>query len=138
LGKHFVVSVEPVTTTVKCVVPTGKHFIVSHKPVTAPVKHVVVKCKHVAATVKHVIVPVKHFAVTVDDVVTTVKHVVTPVDHFVALHKAFLRTSSSGIPKINLIAPNPKGSKLIFFTPFRAGANEENQYLLNNYIQAHN
>jgi hypothetical protein len=29
--------------------------------------------------------------------------------------------------QINLIAPNPKGSKLIFFTPFRDGANEENQ-----------
>jgi hypothetical protein len=27
-----------------------------------------------------------------------------------------------------LIAPNTKGSKLIFFTPFRAGANEENQH----------
>lgn len=23
--------------------------------------------------------------------------------------------------------PNPKGSKLIFFTPFRVGVNEENQ-----------
>jgi hypothetical protein len=31
------------------------------------------------------------------------------------------------IMKINLYAPYPEGSKLIFFTPFRAGANEENQ-----------
>ena len=29
--------------------------------------------------------------------------------------------------KINLFAPNPKGSKLIFNTPFRVGANVENQ-----------
>ncbi len=29
--------------------------------------------------------------------------------------------------KINLIAANPKGSKLIFFTPFRGGVNERNQ-----------
>jgi hypothetical protein len=36
--------------------------------------------------------------------------------------------------KINLFTPNPKGSlptgqadKLIFFTPFRDGVNEENQ-----------
>jgi len=29
--------------------------------------------------------------------------------------------------KINLFAPNPKGSKLIFNTPFRVGANIENQ-----------
>jgi hypothetical protein len=28
--------------------------------------------------------------------------------------------------KINLIAPNPKGCKLIFNTPFRGGANVEN------------
>ncbi len=27
--------------------------------------------------------------------------------------------------KTNLFAPNPKGSKLIFLTPFRDGANEE-------------
>jgi hypothetical protein len=40
------------------------------------------------------------------------------------------------LKKINLIAPNPKGCKLIFNTPFRAcpelveggGANVENQY----------
>jgi hypothetical protein len=31
--------------------------------------------------------------------------------------------------KINLFAPHPKGRKLIFFTPFRDGANEENQSL---------
>ena len=29
--------------------------------------------------------------------------------------------------KINLSNPNHKGSKLIFFTPFREGANGENQ-----------
>jgi unsaturated chondroitin disaccharide hydrolase len=29
-----------------------------------------------------------------------------------------------------LFTPNPKGSKLIFFTPFRAGVNEENQSFL--------
>jgi len=29
--------------------------------------------------------------------------------------------------KINLFTPTPKGSKLIFFTPFRDGVNEENQ-----------
>jgi len=33
------------------------------------------------------------------------------------------------IQKIYLLAPIPKGSKLIFFTPFREGANEENQVL---------
>jgi len=31
------------------------------------------------------------------------------------------------IQKINLFNPNPKGYKLIFFTPFRGGVNEENQ-----------
>jgi len=34
--------------------------------------------------------------------------------------------------EINLFAPNPKGSKLIFGTPFRTfrdGANDENKYL---------
>ena len=30
--------------------------------------------------------------------------------------------------KINLFAPNPKGSKLIFTTPFRDGANSENPF----------
>ena len=30
-------------------------------------------------------------------------------------------------PKINLFTPNPKGCKLIFNTPFRAGADVENQ-----------
>jgi hypothetical protein len=36
------------------------------------------------------------------------------------------------INKINLFAPNPPtgGSKLIFFTPFREGANEENQHYI--------
>ena len=29
--------------------------------------------------------------------------------------------------KINLFAPNPKGGKLIFITPFREGANKGNQ-----------
>ena len=33
--------------------------------------------------------------------------------------------------KINLFTPNPKGSKLIFNTPFRAGVNVENQYPVN-------
>jgi len=32
--------------------------------------------------------------------------------------------------KINLFAPRPKGSKLIFFAAFRVGVNEENQYSL--------
>ena len=36
------------------------------------------------------------------------------------------------LEKINLIAPNPKGSKLIFNTPFREGANVENQYPIKN------
>ena len=31
------------------------------------------------------------------------------------------------VQKINLFTPNPKGSNLIFFTPFRDGVNEENQ-----------
>ena len=33
--------------------------------------------------------------------------------------------------KINLFTPNPPvgGSNLIYFTPFRGGANEENQFL---------
>jgi len=26
------------------------------------------------------------------------------------------------------VYPDPKGSKLIFFTPFRVGVNEENQF----------
>lgn len=30
--------------------------------------------------------------------------------------------------KINLLASNPKGCKLIFNTPFRAGENVENKY----------
>jgi len=34
------------------------------------------------------------------------------------------------INKINLFAPYPEGSKLIFFTPFREGANEENQHYI--------
>jgi hypothetical protein len=41
------------------------------------------------------------------------------------------------VQKFNLFTPNPKGSKLIFFTPFRAGVNEENQFaneLLNMII----
>jgi hypothetical protein len=29
--------------------------------------------------------------------------------------------------KIKLFTPIPEGSKLIFFTPFRGGENEENQ-----------
>jgi len=29
--------------------------------------------------------------------------------------------------EIQFVYPNPKGSKLIFFTPFRVGVNEENQ-----------
>jgi hypothetical protein len=33
-----------------------------------------------------------------------------------------------------LFAPNPKGSKLIFDKPFRAGVNGENQYLLNDFF----
>ena len=38
--------------------------------------------------------------------------------------------------KINLFTPNPPvgGSKLIFFTPFRGGANEENQFLLSGIM----
>ena len=31
------------------------------------------------------------------------------------------------VQKINLFTPSPKGSNLIFFTPFRDGVNEENQ-----------
>ena len=31
--------------------------------------------------------------------------------------------------KINLFAPNPKGGKLIFTTPFRDGANRESQFV---------
>jgi hypothetical protein len=30
--------------------------------------------------------------------------------------------------EIQFVYPNPKGSKLIFFTPFRAGVNEEIQF----------
>jgi hypothetical protein len=30
--------------------------------------------------------------------------------------------------EIQFVYPNPKGSKLIFFTPFRAGVNEENRF----------
>jgi hypothetical protein len=35
--------------------------------------------------------------------------------------------------KINFFCPVPKGWKLIFFAPFRVGANEENQFYP-NYI----
>jgi len=30
--------------------------------------------------------------------------------------------------EIQFVYPGPKGSKLIFFTPFRAGVNEENKF----------
>jgi hypothetical protein len=30
--------------------------------------------------------------------------------------------------EIQFVYPNPKGSKLIFFTPFRAGVNGENEF----------
>lgn len=30
------------------------------------------------------------------------------------------------------VYPNPKGSKLIFFTPFRVGVNKENQIAVPN------
>ncbi len=30
--------------------------------------------------------------------------------------------------EIQFVYPVPKGSKLIFFTPFRVGVNEENQF----------
>ncbi len=30
--------------------------------------------------------------------------------------------------EIKFVYPGPKGSKLIFFTPFRAGVNEENKF----------
>jgi hypothetical protein len=30
--------------------------------------------------------------------------------------------------EIQFVYPSPKGSKLIFFTPFRAGVNEENRF----------
>jgi hypothetical protein len=30
--------------------------------------------------------------------------------------------------EIQFVYPNPKGSKLIFFTPFRPGVNEENKF----------
>ncbi len=42
---------------------------------------------------------------------------------------AYLPKYKCYLLKINLFTPNPPngGSKLIFFTPFRDGANEENQ-----------
>ncbi len=45
---------------------------------------------------------------------------------------AYLPNHRNYMLKINLYAPNPPnvGSKLIFLTPFRDGANEENQSLL--------
>ena len=30
--------------------------------------------------------------------------------------------------EIQFVYPNPKGGKLIFFTPFRVGVNEENKF----------
>jgi len=37
------------------------------------------------------------------------------------------RFRGSELVKINLLAPHPKGSKLIFTSPFRVGAKSENQ-----------
>ncbi len=42
---------------------------------------------------------------------------------------AYLPKHKRYLLKINLFAPNPNGSKLIFFTPVWDGANEENQSL---------
>jgi len=67
---------------------------------------------------------------------------VATIKRVAANRKTVLRTQSSEMPKINLIAPNPEGSKLIFFTPGtcpdnggRAWANEENHHLLKHYNQ---
>jgi len=57
--------------------------------------------------------------------------------HYIILFMKLFINSNTIIytKKINLFAPSPKGSKLIFNTPFRAGANVENLYTLKYIIK---
>jgi len=143
-GATTSIGITPVKTDVVPVEPgvaPVKAGVVPIKTGVAPVEAGIAPVDTGIVPVKTGVLPVEAGVVPIETDVAPVENFVAPVETDVAFSTAFcLPRGKAGelqvhvMQKINLIAPNPKGSKLIFFTPFRVGAIEENHHLLKHFF----